>query len=209
MRRVRGFREKRCCELVAVQVNNSYFSENVSAIQIGDMKLIRGPPGANARETANRHYHLLPALLAAAAAAAGDLRTLAWPALSPVPVPLGLTGATIEPGTDHVSCQGNNSVTNGKCEPWCLFNLTSDPGESHDLCCGPTASAIAASLIARLDEEGAKGPPNSWTYGTDQKKIHAVNTDICQRAVRQNKNCATIEPFDWNNSAVRPGCAGS
>ena len=31
--------------LLRSQVNNSYFTEGVSAIQIGDMKLIRGPPG--------------------------------------------------------------------------------------------------------------------------------------------------------------------
>jgi hypothetical protein len=137
---------------------------------------------------------------------AGDNRTLAWPSLSPVPVPLGLSGATIEPGTDHVSCQGDNKVTNGVCEPFCLFNLTADPGEANDLCCGPDAMLVAERLIARLDEEGARGPPNSWTYGTDQKKIKAVLGDICDRAIRQHKNCATIEPFDWNNSAVPAGC---
>ena len=29
-----------------VQVNNTYFSEGVSVIRVGEMKLIRGPPGA-------------------------------------------------------------------------------------------------------------------------------------------------------------------
>lgn len=84
-------------------------SADVSAITINEYKLIRGNPG--------------------------DSRTLGFPAPSPTPVPLGKSGAVVEPGTDHVRSpeSGLKPVFDLKCVPYCLFDLSTDLGEQHDL----------------------------------------------------------------------------
>ena len=124
---------------VILQVNNSVFSEGVSVIRVGDMKLIRGPPGDN--------------------------RTIAWPQPSAQPVPLGLSGAVIETGTDHVRApELTGGVVLGVCSPFCLYNVTADAGELEDLAGQPAFAATAAALAARLDEAAASGPPHAYSF---------------------------------------------
>ena len=120
---------------VVHQVSNAHYSENVSAIRIGEMKLIHGDPGDN--------------------------RTIAWPEDAAAPVPIGLSGAVIEPGTDHVRATQLGGVTLGRCRPHCLFNLSADLGESHNLAGLPAYAALVASMQARLDAVGAAAPPVS------------------------------------------------
>lgn len=81
---------------------------DVSVITVNEMKLIRGVPG--------------------------DSRTIGFPAPSPTPVPLGKTGAVVEPGTDHVrSIETGKPIIQLTCHPYCLFNLTADLVEQNDL----------------------------------------------------------------------------
>jgi len=152
---------------IVSQVNNSYFSENVSVIRRGDLKLIRGPPGDN--------------------------RTIAWPQPAPQPVPLGLSGAVVEPGTDHVRAPVLGGVVEGRCAPWCLYNLTADLGESHNLAHdGPPFHALAVELAAALDAAGATGPPPAYIW-PDPDAFAAANRAMCVRA----KATGTIQPLDW------------
>ena len=120
------------------QVNNSYFTEGVQAIRVGDLKLIRGP--------------------------AGDNRTIAWPERSKVPVPLGKTGAGIEEGPDHVRCTVLGGAVLHACHPYCLFNITADEGETEDLAGRAEYRAVAESMMARLDWHGATGPPHAYIW---------------------------------------------
>jgi hypothetical protein len=123
---------------VVIQVNNSYFTENCSVIRVGDMKLIRG--------------------------IIGDNRTLAFPPPGDAPVPLGRTGAVVEPGTDHVRAPALASENGRPCRPFCLFNISADMGEEHDLAHQPRYAALAKALIARLDEVGAAAPPPAYIW---------------------------------------------
>ena len=152
---------------VVVQVESPYFSENASVIRIDDMKLIRG--------------------------VVGDNRTVALPELSPTPVPIGLSGAVVEPGTDHVrSTDLSGGVVGARCHPYCPFNLTADLNESRDLATDPAYSAIAATLVARLDAEGATGPPNVWRFN----KTHfarVVAPAMCATQIARG-NC---QPYDF------------
>ena len=120
------------------QVNNSFFDEGASALRVGDMKLIRG--------------------------IIGDNRTLAFPPPGDAPVPLGRTGAVVEPGTDHVRAPALASENGRPCRPFCLFNISADMGEEHDLAHQPRYAALAKALIARLDEVGAAAPPPAYIW---------------------------------------------
>lgn len=67
-----------------------------SAIRMGEMKLLVNNPG--------------------------DSRTIGWPEPAAKPVPFGLTGGEIEPGTDHARAPAvGGSIFELVCVPYCLF----------------------------------------------------------------------------------------
>lgn len=124
--------------------------------------------------------------------ATGDNRTIAWPERSTDAVPLGLSGAVVEPGTDHVRGTVLGGVVPGRCEPWCLFNLTADLGESVDLGHLPDYAALARSLAARLDEAAMTGPPPAyiWPNTTEFSRIVKAQCPTWEAA-------ASTQPVDW------------
>ena len=150
------------------QVNNTYFDEGASAIRVGDMKLIRGP--------------------------AGDNRTLAWPEREAKAVPLGKTGAVVEAGTDHVRAPVLPGAVLHTCAPYCLFNITADPGETKDLRIGGGAevAALAAALIARLDAAGATGPPHAYIWANASAFQAAVRAS-CEASLQSG----STQPVDF------------
>ena len=157
---------------VVHQVNNSYFDEGVQAIRINDLKLIRGPPGDN--------------------------RTIAWPERAAKPVPLGLSGAVVEPGTDHVRGTVLGGALKGpRCHPYCLFNITADEGESVDLAQDDAFAATAAAMIARLDAHGASAPPHAYVW-PNASQFAAVSRAACPREVATG----SVQPFDIDGDAV-------
>ena len=150
------------------QVNNSYFDEGASALRVGDMKLIRG--------------------------AAGDNRTIAWPERAAVAVPLGLTGAVIEAGTEHVRAPVLPGATPHACLPYCLFNISADPGESNDLAhrADPALRALAAKLIERLDAAGATGPPHAYIWA-NQTEFQREARISCEASLQSG----SVQPVDF------------
>ena len=113
-----------------------------SAIRIGDMKLYVNNPG--------------------------DSRHVAWPELSSAPVPFGLTGGSIEAGTDHARAPLPPSALivemKLECRPFCLFNLTDDIGEQTDLAPNPVYKPLAEKMLARLRWHGSTGPPPAYIW---------------------------------------------
>ena len=148
------------------QVNNSYFDEGVQALRVGDLKLIRGPPG--------------------------DARTIAWPERSTRAVPLGRSGAVVEPGTDHVRGTTLSNGSGPPCAPFCLFNVSADPGEQHDLSGDASYRAAAAALLARLDEAGASGPPRNWIW-QNASDFKRVSQGLCA----QELQLGSVQPVDY------------
>lgn len=150
------------------QVNNSYFDEGASALRVGDMKLIRG--------------------------AAGDNRTIAWPEREAKEVPLGLSGAVVEAGTDHVRSTVLPGPVPHACKPYCLYNITADPGESQDLARGndPALRALAAQLIARLDAAGAEGPPHAYVW-QNMTEFQRQSRISCEASVAMG----SVQPVDF------------
>jgi len=137
-----------------------------SAIRIEDLKLIIGNPG--------------------------DSRTVPWPELAHVPVPFGKTGGRIENGTDHArALSTGQTVAELQCKPYCLFNLTSDLGEQHDLANEPSYKAHAERLLARLKYHGSTGlaPAYIWQNLTEWQEH--VNT-LCVRS----EASGVMEPLD-------------
>lgn len=83
---------------VVHQVHNQYICDTThgpscsAAIRVGDMKLIMGNPG--------------------------DSRTIAWPGQASEPVPFGLSGGVVEPGTDHARAPSiGTPVAELECDP--------------------------------------------------------------------------------------------
>lgn len=148
------------------QVNNSHFTEGVQALRVGDLKLIRGPPG--------------------------DGRTIAWPERSKVAVPLGRTGGVVEPGTDHVRGTTLKNGPGPACTPFCLFNVTGDPGETTDLAGDARFAAAAAAMLEKLDAAGATGPPRNWIW-QNLTDFHRAVAEGCPRQLQTG----SVQPTDW------------
>ena len=90
----------------------------------------------------------------------------------PCPVPFGLTTGRLEAGTDHARADGlKGTVTELVCDPWCLFNLTSDLGERSDLGQNPAFQALAAKMAARLAYHASTGPMPAYIWPADTFKV--------------------------------------
>ena len=167
---------------VVHQVHNQYCCDKThgdscsASIRIHDMKLIQGNPG--------------------------DSRTVAWPELSDAAgaagtaggaIPFGLTGGKVEPGTDHARAPGvSGSVFELACDPFCLFNLTADLGERHDLAQDPAYKEIAANLTERLAYHAATGPPPAYLWpDADDWKTKGVEP-LCAAS----ETSGHVEPLD-------------
>jgi arylsulfatase A-like enzyme len=150
-------------------VSNAYFNDGSTAIRFGQWKLIRGR--------------------------AGDARVVAWLAPGRDAVPLGASGAFVEPHTDHVYAPVNSTVVKHVCMPWCLYNLEADPSESTSLT-GPRAEARAAMLLQRLASVGATGHPPAYLFGGNSSvappAFSSAMLAICKRALADPS--LTIQP---------------
>ena len=108
------------------------------------------------------------------------------------PVPFGLSSGVIEPGTDHARANGLNKGLRFDlaCKPWCLFNLTDDIGERHDLGGNPAYQSIAKKIAARLAYHGSTGPMPAYIWPTSEfaEKVE----DLCVNA----RKSGYVEPLD-------------
>ena len=114
------------------------------------------------------------------------------------PVPFGLTTGQVEPGTDHARADGlKGTITELKCDPWCLFNLTDDVGERNDLGQNPVYQEIAQKIAARLKYHGSTGPMPAYIWALPEQKPElddALNT-MCLNALATG----FAEPVDLGN----------
>lgn len=146
---------------VVLQVENQYFSEGVSAIRVGHMKLIRAP-GKNGP---------------------GDCRTVAWPEPGADVVPLGRSGGFVWPNGSNHAYAPSHPGFNGSmiCDPYCLFNVTEDIGERRDLQGVPGYHGLGESLLSRLAQHGATGPRPAYIWDNRSEWQQAVGV-ICEQA---------------------------
>ena len=163
---------------VVHQVHNQYICDKThgascsSSIRMGEMKLIVGDPG--------------------------DSRTIAWPQPASTPVPFGRSGGVIEPGTDHARAPGIGGATfELTCDPFCLFNLTADLGEQHDLAAVSSLAPLAQRMLARLEFHGSTGPPPSYLW-PNLTTWHAKVEHLCARS----EASGYAEPLDSTTSTV-------
>ena len=137
------------------EVANSFYNEGCEAIQRGDMKLIVGNPGDN--------------------------RILAWPEPAAHAVPFGETSGVKEAGTDHCRSAPSKAPRgpNKECPQSnpCLFNVTADENETHNLAKDPQYKKLVKELKQRLAEVGAKAPPRDQYWPEEQLKQQ--KTQIC------------------------------
>ena len=110
----------------------------------------------------------------------------------PCPVPFGLSGGELETGTDHARADGiDGSIHELTCDPWCLFNLTSDIGEQNDLGQNPAFQDIAKSIADRLAYHGSTGPMPAYIWNDPDEWKSKVN-DLCVSSLATG----CVEPLD-------------
>ena len=79
------------------------------------------------------------------------------------------------------------------CIPYCLFNLTADLGEEHDLASDPSYAPLAASMRARLEYHGSTGPPQAFVF--PEPAVYRQKVDECF-AVSLTKGKGFLQPLD-------------
>lgn len=169
------------------QVSNSFWNTSEEghggvAIRSGSMKLLVGDPG--------------------------DDRHLQVPPRSPVPVPFGLSGGLIEPGTsNHAVAPGFQNATKGtgpNCggkgvDPYdlshgfCLFDVVKDPNELHDLSGDPSVAGIAEQLLQRIKKASQTAGPIAEMYVESGFDKTQLATAICNQ---MSTNGGFVEPAD-------------
>eukprot|EP01052_Picozoa_sp_SAG31_P001575 SAG31_NODE_53_length_30139_cov_31.002197_17_plen_106_part_00 len=76
------------------------------------------------------------------------------------------------------------------CQPYCLFNLTSDIGEREDLALNPAYRPLAEKILARLKYHGTTGPKPAFIWPEDvwSSKVN----EMCLASVKSG----FLEPLD-------------
>jgi hypothetical protein len=116
------------------------------------------------------------------------------------PVAFGASGGLRR--DDNTSClagivANGTKDTSEKCLLGCLFNISTDPGETHNLIA--THRDVAATLSARLKKIGDEAPPPS-SYWADPT---AQLASIC----KTQDATGWLEPLGWK--AGRGGAGGA
>merc|ERR1740117_2715424 len=105
--------------------------------------------------------------------------------LFPCPVPFGLSSGVLEEGTDHARADGiQGSIHELLCNPWCLFNLTSDIGERSDLGANPAYQDIAQKMADRLKYHGSTGPMPAYIWDPAGPTFKEKQNDACLQSVK-------------------------
>eukprot|EP00730_Choanoeca_flexa_P013477 TRINITY_DN5363_c0_g1_i1.p1 TRINITY_DN5363_c0_g1~~TRINITY_DN5363_c0_g1_i1.p1 ORF type:complete len:551 (+),score=101.88 TRINITY_DN5363_c0_g1_i1:3-1655(+) len=126
---------------------------------------------------------------------AGDPRIIPVNASSPSPVPFGLGSGKCD--GEHCSAggyHGPHGITpeTAPCLHGCLFNLTEDPSEAHNLYADPEYAEVVTELTRRVLDVGATGP--RWAVIPEM----AVQKDWTHELCAQGRaNGATLTPLDW------------
>lgn len=107
------------------------------------------------------------------------------------PVPFGLSGGQLEEGTTHARAGGQSgTITELKCSPWCLFNLTSDIGERNDLGSNQDYQDIAQRMADRLKYHGSTGPMPAYIWPLPEWQLKT--NELCKASVASGY----VEPLD-------------
>ena len=101
----------------------------------------------------------------------------------------GKTGGNIEGATGHCRAASGRGPPSPrppdktKCilRP-CLFDVVSDPTETHDLAADPAFADTLKQLLDRLDAAGQEGPPLSLAYPYTKSQETAMSATICANA---------------------------
>jgi len=150
------------------QVSNKHFSEHVTAIRVGSLKLILGPPG--------------------------DSRTLKWPELAPRATEFGSSGGIRREGSQCLA--GINTAEKGKstqCKRGCLYDIVKDPEESENLVDDPEYKEMVAEMKGKLQKAGSLAPPQNSYYGERGQDPTGPMDAICAAEALTG----FLEPFDF------------
>ena len=120
------------------------------------------------------------------------------PPMPPCPVAFGLSSGKLEPGTDHARANGiKGGIHELTCNPWCLFNLTSDLGERNDLGGNPAFQEIAQKMAARLKYHASTGPMPAYIW-TDPQEYKEKRAERCAASAKSGY----VEPIDLASIGV-------
>ena len=134
----------------------------------------------------------------------------AWPELSTVDVPFGLSHGVVESGTDHARAPlldgkifnagsaDNREESDVADQRVCLYDLSKDLGERHNLATDPQYANLIEDLKKRLRKKADAGPNISIAYGG----VGPVNKSADDSVCYQEEATGYLEPLDWHRNCV-------
>lgn len=135
----------------------------------------------------------------------------AWPELSAVDVPFGLSHGVVEAGTDHARAalldhgekfNAGSAATREESDVAdqhvCLYDLSKDLGERHNLATDPQYANLIEDLKERLRKIADAGPNISIAYGGVGPINKSADNSVCY----QEEATGYLEPLDWHRMCV-------
>lgn len=103
----------------------------------------------------------------------------------------------------NTTCPTASLASSGSlCSPYCLFNLTQDVAEAHDLAQAEDAEerkkwdTLAQKMLKRLEHHGSTGGPHAFLW--DTKTYQHKRDDLCAATV----DSGVLEPLDCSGVTI-------
>lgn len=123
---------------------------------------------------------------------------VSWPTPADKSIPFGLSGGTVENGTDHYRATLlpalESTSTDDSFDGTWLFNLKTDPSESNNLAGDTTYKDLIKQMKEKLKKAAETGPAPAFEDLHDK----AVKKAICD----QENHTGYLEPFDWKHQEL-------
>lgn len=156
-------------ECVIFEVQNQWYNASAAAIRCGSLKLIVGEPGDN--------------------------RNMAWPSDSPVSTPFGSSGGVTHGAHCFAPTRDKRQDQGVRCDPYCLFDVVADPGETSDLREHARYAPQVHAMQAKLAYASASAQPPYYIGGRrpHDAPFPALWAGLCANVNRTG----FVQPGDW------------
>merc|ERR1711874_148273 len=137
----------------------------------------------------------------------GDSRIVAWPKAVGHAIPFGQSGGFRESNHQNPNkydCRApamkhekGDDGDGADCRKGCLFNVTADPSESHNLYKKSHYKSAISEMKKRLKKAAAAAPPRSQYYSDDEHK----HRDKAEEGICENLDLiGFVEPYQFSKT---------
>ncbi len=158
-------------ECVIFEVQNKWYNASAAAIRCGNLKLIIGAPGDN--------------------------RLMAWPNDSSVSTPFGHTGGVEQGDQCYAPTRDKIHQQGVRCDPYCLFDVVADPGETTDLRKHVRYAPQVRAMQESLAQAAATAQPPYFIGGqhASDPPFPTLWSGLCDTI----KRTGFVQPGDWSS----------